>query len=99
MSAVTTYKAPEDVDSEIFCMNIITQKHITALDITNCLKVNDACIPVIVSLPHLRKINVSGSGITLEGISKLMKKGSFDTIVSKNLTITPYKRDMFSCTK
>jgi hypothetical protein len=87
------------MDSEIFCINIITKKHITALDITNCLRITDACIPVIASLPHLRTINVSGSGITLDGINKLMKKANLDSIVSKNLTITPYRKDLFHCTK
>lgn len=99
MSSLSIFKADIDIDAEIFCLNVIAKKDISSLDISGCLKITDACIPVILSLSNLRTVNVSGSGITLQGIATLMKKADLDSIISKNLTITPSKKQLFNCTK
>lgn len=59
---------------------IIMNPETTHLSIRGCKKITDISIPLILSLKHLKEVNVSGSGISIEGLAVLCKNQNINVV-------------------
>jgi len=67
--------------------SLVKQK-VTHLSVRECRKVTDASIPVILSLVYLKEVNISGSGISMEGLEMLCRNENLQVIfVDRSITL------------
>ncbi len=54
---------------------------ITHLDVSNCKKISDLAVPLILDLPNLQEVHVYGSSITRFGIDKLLARKNLNVYI------------------